>query len=271
LRPVISKAGSLIYSFKLSVGQVAFINKDMYTNEALATFPSDNSNSVNYLYYAAPIFIVKNANVNIYGAFLLNQDLIKNANVLMPTISEQIQIAEFLDRETAKLDGLISRKQRLIELLKEKRQALITHVVTKGLDPHAKMKDSGVEWIGEIPEGWEVKKLRYLGDAIIGLTYSPNDLTDESENSIFVLRASNIQEGKFAEGDKVFVSKKVPNKLITKKNDLLITSRSGSRDLIGKSILIDDETENYSFGAFMLVFRGKYNSFLSFVSQSQIN
>jgi type I restriction enzyme S subunit len=77
-----------------------------------------------------------------------------------PPPSEQTAIAAALDRETTRIDALISRKTRFIELLQEKRQALITHAVTKGLDPNVKMKDSGVEWIGEVPEGWSVGILK---------------------------------------------------------------------------------------------------------------
>jgi len=76
--------------------------------------------------------------------------------------AEQRLIAAHLDRETARIDGLVAKKTRFIELLREKRQALITHAVTKGLDPNAKMKDSGVEWLGEVPEHWRVKRLRYV-------------------------------------------------------------------------------------------------------------
>ena len=70
-------------------------------------------------------------------------------------------IAAFLDRETARIDALVAKKERLIELLQEKRTALITRAVTKGLDPNVPMKDSGVEWLGEIPAHWEVKPLRW--------------------------------------------------------------------------------------------------------------
>jgi type I restriction enzyme S subunit len=75
----------------------------------------------------------------------------------LPDTDEQVTIAATLDRETARIDALIGKKTRFIELLKEKRQALITHAVTKGLDPNAKMKDSGIEWIGQVPEHWDVK------------------------------------------------------------------------------------------------------------------
>jgi type I restriction enzyme S subunit len=79
---------------------------------------------------------------------------------LLPPIREQVLLANFLDRETAKIDALIAEQQRLIELLQEKRQAVISHAVTKGLNPNAAMKDSGVEWLGEVPEHWEMVRLK---------------------------------------------------------------------------------------------------------------
>src|SRR5690606_31489496 len=88
--------------------------------------------------------------------------------VLLPTKSEQTQIARFLDHETARIDALIEEQQRLIELLKEKRQAVISHAVTKGLDPTVPMKDSGVEWLGEVPAHWEVSKFGYISAVVRG-------------------------------------------------------------------------------------------------------
>jgi type I restriction enzyme, S subunit len=85
-----------------------------------------------------------------------------------PPAHEQQAIATFLDRETAKIDMLITEQTRLIELLKEKRQAIISHAVTKGLDPNAPMKNSGVEWLGEVPAHWEVKRLKHLVDSKAG-------------------------------------------------------------------------------------------------------
>lgn len=88
-------------------------------------------------------------------------ELIKLKTVV-PPITEQFAISAALDRETSRIDALIAKKTRFIELLKEKRQALITHAVTKGLDPNVKMKDSGVEWIGKVPEHWEVRRMAMI-------------------------------------------------------------------------------------------------------------
>ena len=81
--------------------------------------------------------------------------------ISIPPLPEQCAIAAFLDRETARIDALVAKKERLLELLQEKRSALISHAVTRGLDPNVPMKDSGVEWLGEIPAHWEVQRLKY--------------------------------------------------------------------------------------------------------------
>ncbi len=155
-------AGSMLFSFKLSVGKVAFLTIDSYTNEAIAGFLPCGPLDLEYWKYAAPEFIPRYGRENIYGATLLNQELISSVRFFAPARAEQTQIARFLDHETARIDALIEEQQRLIELLKEKRQAVISHAVTKGLDPTVPMKDSGVEWLGEVPAHWEVKRLKHL-------------------------------------------------------------------------------------------------------------
>ena len=90
----------------------------------------------------------------------INAPEVGNIGVTLPPLDEQKAIAAFLDRETARIDALIEKKRRQIELLQEKRSALISHAVTKGLDPNAPMKDSGIEWLGQIPKHWEVKQLK---------------------------------------------------------------------------------------------------------------
>jgi type I restriction enzyme, S subunit len=152
----IVKTGSLLFSFKLSVGAVSIAGTDMYTNEAIAAFAPSPRVDTQYLYWAAPLLIPQNAQENIYGAPLLNRERIATAILLSPPIPEQRTIAAFLDRETARIDALVDKKGRLIDLLQEQRTALISHAVTKGLDRNVRMKDSGVEWLGEIPEHWEV-------------------------------------------------------------------------------------------------------------------
>ena len=95
-------------------------------------------------------------------------DFIESFKVAVPDIEERSNIANFLDHETAKIDTLIEKQQQLIKLLKEKRQAVISHAVTKGLNPDAPLKDSGVEWLGEVPEHWVISKFGYISQVVRG-------------------------------------------------------------------------------------------------------
>ena len=111
-----------------------------------------------------------------------------------PSINEQRTIGAFLDHETARIDALIEEQQRLIELLKEKRQAVISHAVTKGLDPTVQMKDSGVEWLGEVPLHWVVGPLRWYA-TIQGGIAKGKDYEGRETVSLPYLRVANVQSG----------------------------------------------------------------------------
>lgn len=139
--------------------------------------------------------------------------------------------------------------------------------LTKKYERYPEYKDSGVEWLGEIPAGWESKKIKHLGRSIIGLTYSPEDVTDET--GTLVLRSSNIQNEKLSLLDNVYVRSKIPKELITRKGDILICARNGSRALVGKSILIDENSTGVSFGAFMALYRGKSSKHVSYFLKSE--
>jgi type I restriction enzyme S subunit len=121
---------------------------------------------------------------------------------------------------------------------------------------YEKYKDSGISWIGKVPEDWSVRRIKYIGYSENGLTYSPNDITKNA--GVLVLRSSNIQNNRLAFDDNVYV-KAAPKKLMLHKGDIIICSRNGSVSLIGKSALIEEDM-NATFGAFMLRFHSKYNS-----------
>ena len=201
--------------------------------------------------------------------FGLGQYPMKNAVVGYPPLETQKRIAAFLDEKTAQIDGLIARKQALLERLAEKRQAIITQAVTKGLNPNAPMKDSGIDWLGPIPAHWEVKRLKFLGDTILGLTYSPFDVVNEAEG-LLVLRSSNVQNGKLVWGDNVFVRSDVPEALIVRPGDILICSRNGSRALIGKNAVITEDYAGQTFGAFMTIYRTSMYRFIHLVLNSEL-
>lgn len=198
-----------------------------------------------------------------------NPDQVTNIRIALPSAKEQHAIATFLDRETGKIDALTAKKERLIELLHEKRAALITRAITKGLNSSVSMKDSGIAWLGEIPAHWKVKRLKYLGRAIIGLTYEPSDVVGPGQGTL-VLRASNVFEGHIVLEDNVFVSCAIPDRLRTKLGDILVCSRSGSRALIGKSAKIEEAAVGLTFGTFMTLFRSSCNDYLFYTFNSKL-
>jgi type I restriction enzyme S subunit len=105
----------------------------------------------------------------------LNQAELRSIRAELPPVEEQRAIAAFLDRETARLDGLVAQKEKLLALLEEKRASLITHAVTRGLNPHAPTKPSGIPWLGHIPQHWEVKRLQFVAPLLGGYARSRTD------------------------------------------------------------------------------------------------
>lgn len=129
------------------------------------------------------------------------------------------------------------------------------------------MKDSGIYFIGEIPLNWIVLKVKNLGQYRNGLTYSPQDLCDETEGML-VLRSSNIKDGKLSLEDNVYVNTNIPNYLMVKEGDILVCSRNGSRELIGKNALLPDMKA--SFGAFMMIYRCQNPRYMYYVLNSPV-
>ncbi|GAB2529676.1 restriction endonuclease subunit S [Simplicispira piscis] len=123
--------------------------------------------------------------------------------VPFPTQSEQIGIATFLDRETAQIDALVAEQEKLIALLQEKRQAVISHAVTKGLDPNAPMKDSGVEWLGEVPEHWSVGKCGFYMRILSGFPFPSSGFTEDDSNHR-LLRGANVGVSRLKWDDTVY-------------------------------------------------------------------
>jgi type I restriction enzyme, S subunit len=142
-------------------------------------------------HYKEKIFFPFGEGVHYEYRWGLGTETLKNFPIVVPPLSEQHQIVSFLDTKTSLIDSLIEKTQRKIKLLKEKRTSVINQVVTKGLNPNVEMKDSGVEWIGEIPSHWEKSKLKYKGVFFSGYSFDSNDFLSEGE--IRVLKISNIQ------------------------------------------------------------------------------
>ncbi len=172
--PVIGSGGQFAFSDKylfngesVLLGRKGNIDKPLYVDGKFWTvdtmfYTQIFDNTVpKFLYYSSLTIRFDFYSTNTAVPSMTQEDLGNNA-FTYPSRSEQTTIANFLDCETTKIDTLINKQQKLISLLQEKRQAVISHAVTKGINPDAKMKDSGVEWLGEVPEHWETKRIKFL-------------------------------------------------------------------------------------------------------------
>lgn len=175
--------------------------------------------------------------------------------VPVPPRSEQLAIATFLDRETAKIDALIAEQQRLIELLQEKRQAVISHAVTKGLNPNAPMKDSGVEWLGEVPEHWEIMDLAKTTLLLqTGPFGSQLGTTDYKGEGVAVINPSNISEGSIDTSCGPFIAMSKALELERHKlhNGDLVIARRGE---MGRCAVVEDGKEEKLCGTGSILVR----------------
>ncbi|HGS5825337.1 hypothetical protein AKH15_16790 [Vibrio parahaemolyticus] len=170
---------------------------------------------------------------------------IRRFQIPKPTVAEQTQIANFLDHETAKIDTLIEKQQQLIKLLKEKRQAVISHAVTKGLNPQAPMKDSGVEWLGEVPEHWGVLRLKHLIESLeSGVSVNAADIPARTDE-VGVLKTSCVYTRTFrAEENKTVVPEDLHRVKCPVRKGAIIISRMNTPELVGASALVNEDVSN---------------------------
>ncbi len=170
--PALTLKGSLLYSFKLSVGKVAYAGKDLYTNEAIISILPNKKYDLRYFYYALPEHLLQNSSENIYGAKILNQELIRNASICFPPKEEQIVIANYLDEKTTQIDAFNGKKKELIKLLKNERMAIISEAVNKGINSDVKLKPTKVEWV-YVPAHWNISRISYIAKVVRGASPRP--------------------------------------------------------------------------------------------------
>ncbi|MBS7821514.1 restriction endonuclease subunit S [Wohlfahrtiimonas chitiniclastica] len=200
-----------------------------------------------FLYYLLPynMKIINDLTYFTTVKHLSNTNIAKIIYAVPHDNSELAKVIDFLDHETAKIDQLIEKQQTLIELLKEKRQAVISHAVTKGLDPNVKMKDSGVEWLGEVPEHWYVTPLKYYSTMQGGFAFNSDMFVEEG---IQVLRIGNVYQNTLSlERQPVFIKNELAQlfeNFIVKNNDILmsLTGTLGKTDY-GFAIKIESDEQ----------------------------
>ncbi|MCK7553407.1 restriction endonuclease subunit S [Marinobacter goseongensis] len=185
--------GSLVIAmYGATIGRLGVLGVPATTNQACCVLSEPMSLDVRFTFYW--LLVHREQIVSLFssggGQPNINRETITSLKVPAPNLNEQTQIARFLDHETAKIDALIREQERLIELLQEKRQAVISHAVTKGLDPDVPMKDSGVEWLEEVPAHWRVVPFGYAISYQEGPGIMASDFRDEG---VPLLRVSGVQ------------------------------------------------------------------------------
>ena len=203
---------------KQPVGCVVFysLNHKSVCSNFIARMKISNSFVNKYLLYVHKFLYNSGVTVRSIkqtsGIQNLDQNSYLNEKIPVPPHPEQQAIANFLDRECGKIDALIAEQERLIALLAEKRQAVISHAVTKGLNPNAPMKDSGIPWIGMVPEGWEVVTAGRVVRVISGFAF-PSDKFLKYGEGVPLLRGVNVGVGKLRWDDVVYWKRQIDDGL----------------------------------------------------------
>ncbi|UKA24895.1 restriction endonuclease subunit S [Photobacterium damselae subsp. damselae] len=220
------KGSIAIAMYGATIGRLGILGVDATTNQACCVMTKSKVLKNKYLFYWLQAFkddIVQLSSGG--GQPNINQEKVAALKISAPVLKEQTQIAAFLDHETAKIDTLIEKQQQLIELLKEKRQAVISHAVTKGLNPQAPMKDSGVEWLGEVPEHWVQLKLKHVVKNIIDAEHKTAPYFDNG--NYLVCRTTNVRNGKLLLDGGKYTNKDTfaqwTQRAIPEKGDILFT------------------------------------------------
>jgi type I restriction enzyme, S subunit len=235
---------TIVMSIAANIGDVAITTFDAYFPDSVVGFRPKSFVDSGFLFYLLLGMkegfdqeATENTQKN------LNVERVGNVKVCLPDIDYQIAIAQFLDRKTTAIDTLIAKKQRLIALLEEKRSALINQAVTKGLDRAVRMKDSGIPWIGEIPEHWEVMRIKFL---ILGIEggFSPQCYGfPPSEGEWGVLKTGCVNGGIFNPQESKTLPEDIPVPIHLKviQGDVLMSRASGSLELIASVALVTEE------------------------------
>lgn len=220
--------------------KIAFTNQSVcFVNKLACINGFENIINKKYLFYAMKAGPFKTQfNLSMTGLIGgVSISLIKNLSITSPSLLEQTAIANFLDAKTTKIDQAIAQKEKMIALLKERKQIVIQNAVTKGLDPNVKMKDSCVEWIGEIPEHWEVKRVKYVANVVLGKMICNQNLGSMELKPY--LKSKNIQWLKvdISSVDKMWFTKQEMHQYRLKKDDLVL-SEGGE---VGKTCIWNNE------------------------------
>lgn len=238
---------SIVLSTRAPIGSLAIAKKELCTNQGCKSLVPREHVVPRFF---AHLLSISTAELNIRGrgtTFLeLSADELGAFKTGVPPKTEQQAIATFLDTETAKIDGLMTEQRALVALLKEKRQAVISHAVTKGLNPAAPMKDSGVAWLGEVPEHWALKRIKHLVSSFEqGWSPQCEGFPVESENEWGVLKVGCVNGGTFRpEENKTLPAELEPIPALSISSGDLLISRANTRELVGSTAVAKRDYSN---------------------------
>jgi type I restriction enzyme S subunit len=269
-------ADTLLMSTRAPIGHMAIASAALTFNQGCrALIPHDETWGPYLLYLLKSRVPELNASANGTTFVELSRDDLASVQVTLPPLETQKRIAAFLDEKIARIDALIGKKQALLDRLAEKRQSIITEAVTKGLEADAPMKESGIDWLGQIPAHWAVKRLRFLldGDTLNGI-YKAKDQFHE-DGFPFVQMGEAFRGAEFTGGtkDRVLTNTAEQRKWGLRRGDFLIARRSLVFDGSGKSVLIGTTEEPHLFESSMIrlrLARPEFSSFLSYYFQSSV-
>jgi len=261
-RRIVSQGDTLISTVRTYLKAIAFCDvqdEELICSTGFAVLsPGNNINPRFLFYWARSLYFIDEVVSRSTGVSYPAINASEIGSLPFPIISSisQRRIAAFLDEKTAEIDELIAMKEQQVALLQRKRMALISRAVTKGLDPHAPMRDSGIEWLGEVPQGWECIRLRYLAHIKYGLGQPPAQL----DGGLPLLRATNVYRGSISTDGLIFVDPEdIPyaRDPILKTNDILVV-RSGA--YTGDSAIIPHEYDGAIAGYDMVIRIKKANA-----------
>lgn len=261
--PVMGSGGQFTFSStymfdrpSVLLGRKGTIDKPLYIDEPFWTVDTMYYTEVNkdidvkYFYYLSKTILFNRYSTNTALPSMTQENLNNFEFSVPPSVFERNQIRNFLDHETAKIDHLIEKQQQLIELLKEKRQAVISHAVTKGLNPNVPMKDSGVEWLGEVPEHWNMAPVRrYLVEHRQGY-YTTESYVDEG---LKLLRITDLRDlGEINISNCPMVNESDTTHLFKLQKGDVVFARTGGAGSFG---VITEDYENLIYASYLIRFR----------------
>ncbi|HEC1759236.1 TPA: restriction endonuclease subunit S [Campylobacter lari] len=259
---------SILYSIYASLGKIAYSDQILTTNQAILGIQSNHKlvfykflfyylcNTTNYVTILSSMTTQNNISLSV----------VANLKIPLPPLKEQEQIANFLDEKCEQIKNFIEKKEKLINLLKEQKQALINETITKGLDKNVNFKDSGIKYLGEIPQHWKVKRLANFGAFLKGNGISRQDLAEDGESAILYGDIYTKYQIKTH-----FLHSKISKKTSLSatpiyNGDILFSGSGETKEDIGKSVVYLGD-DNAFAGGDVIIFRQKENNalFLSYV------